>query len=74
MKNPHYLKKSLKSTRRRSLNSLVFLGSIVFLLSACGKRGALIPPEPESIPFPRQYPTPLPEEDLHKSRGKNVKE
>ncbi|MDR0407033.1 MAG: hypothetical protein LBH38_03060 [Holosporales bacterium] len=41
------------------ISYFLFLSGILLLVSACGKRGGLIPPEPEPIAFPRQYPAPL---------------
>ncbi len=36
----------------------VVIAALALALSACGKKGAPEPPEPQSDHFPRQYPDP----------------
>ncbi|MDR0661901.1 MAG: hypothetical protein LBF76_00725 [Holosporales bacterium] len=38
---------------------------VLLAMTACGKRGTLRPPKTEPVPFPRQYPAPLTEEEIN---------
>ena len=43
---------------RRIVLQLILVGALAVALSACGKKGAPEPPDPQSDQFPRQYPDP----------------
>jgi predicted small lipoprotein YifL len=43
---------------RRIVLQLMLIAALAVSLSACGKKGAPEPPDPQSDHFPRQYPDP----------------